>query len=393
MFNRLRVTALALTVSCVLAGATTASRLLAGPRSLGGGRDADAPVADAAMRGDTEGVRTLLRGGADVNAAQGDGMTALHWTALANDLQTMNVLLYAGAATEALTRVGAYTPLHLASSRGHAAAVTRLLEAGSKVGPFTATGVQPLHLAAQAGNVEAVKALLDRGADINAKDKTHGRTPLIFAASQDRLDAMKLLLARGADIRLTTTVIDYQARAAADTQARQLRDKIASARTGRVIDSNFNPDPPPPGTVVRVKAWGGRGGSGSERSECCGETGTRWRRPAAAIGHRADRKQGGFTALHYAARDGFAGAALALLDAGLERECADGGDGSTPMVVAVINGQYDLALTLLARGADPNLANDDGVTPLFATLNNEWALRTWYPQPTAGAQQRASYLD
>ncbi len=112
-------------------------------------------VADAAMRGDTEGVRTLLRGGADVNAAQGDGMTALHWTALEDDLETMNVLLYAGAATEALTRVGAYTPLHLASSRGHAAASTRLLEAGSKTGPFTATGVQPLHLAAQAGNAQS----------------------------------------------------------------------------------------------------------------------------------------------------------------------------------------------------------------------------------------------
>src|SRR4029453_17393598 len=93
MFNRLRVIALSLTVSCVLVGATTASRLLA--------QTADAPVADAAMRGDTEGVRTLLRGGADVNAAQGDGMTALHWTALGNNLETMNVLLYGGAATEA----------------------------------------------------------------------------------------------------------------------------------------------------------------------------------------------------------------------------------------------------------------------------------------------------
>jgi ankyrin repeat protein len=63
------------------------------------------------------------------------------------------------------------------------------------------------------------------------------------------------------------------------------------------------------------------------------------------------------------------------------------------MLVAMINGQYDLATALLSRGADPNLASDDGVTPLFAVLNNEWQLRTWYPQPTANSQQRASYLD
>ena len=41
----------------------------------------DAPVAEAAAQGDLEAVRTLLRDGADVNAAQGDGMTALHWAA------------------------------------------------------------------------------------------------------------------------------------------------------------------------------------------------------------------------------------------------------------------------------------------------------------------------
>ena len=387
MSKRSRLAALALMVSCLLVGTMT-SRL--------GSATADSPVADAAMRGDTEGVRSLLRGAADVNAAQGDGMTALHWTALGNDLETMNVLLYAGATTEALTRVGAFTPLHLASSRGHAAAVARLLEAGSKPGAVTATGVQPLHLAAQAGNVEAIKALLDRGGDINAKDKTHGRTPLIFAVSQDRLEAVKLLLARGADARLATTVIDYNTRATADTQARQLRDKIASARTGRVIDSNFNPDPPPPTTAAPGQGVGGGRASApaldpNDPNAGRGARGGGGPRPPSDIEQIG--KQGGFTPLHYAARDGFAAAALALLDGGVNVDVPTEGDRSTPIVVATINGQYDLALAFLARGANPNLANDDGVTPLFATLNSEWALRTWYPQPTAGAQQRASYLE
>jgi ankyrin repeat protein len=350
----------------------------------------DSRVAAAAMRRDTEGVRTLLRSGADVNAAQSDGMTALHWTALNADLDTMSVLLSAGATTEATTRVGAYTPLHLASSRGHADAVARLLQAGSRVSAFTATGVQPLHLAAQSGSAQAVAALLEAGADRDARDKTHGRTPLVFATASDRVDAMAVLLARGADAHLTTSVIDYPTRAAADTQARQTRDKIASAQTGRNIDSTFDPDPPPPGTV-RDQVTTGRGAPVDPAAAGRGGRGGNGPRPPSDIDQIG--KQGGFTALHYAARDGFADAARTLLDAGLDVNVPTAGDRSTPMVVAVINGQFDLALTFLKRGGNPTLANDDGVTPLFAALNNEWALRTWYPQPTAGSQQQASYLE
>src|SRR5262245_60282027 len=386
MRQRSSLTRLVLIGACLIVGATAVARLTAA---------ADAPVAAAAMRGDSDEVRKLLRGGADVNAAQGDGMTALHWTALNGDLKTMDALLVAGAATEALTRVGAFTPLHLASSRGQAAAITRLLDAGSKVGPFTATGVQPLHLAAEAGNADAVKALLDHGADVNAKDKTHGRTALIFAVSQDRVDVMKLLLARGADTKLSTTVIDYPARASEDTKARTARDKVVSAQTGRTINSNFDPDPPPPGTVnpPGSAVGGGRAAAAEPPDPNVGGRGGRGGGPRAPSDIDNIGKQGGFTALHYAARDGFADAALALLDTGFNINTPSEGDRSTPVVVAIINGQYDLAMSFLSRGANPSLANDDGVTPLFAALNSEWALRTWYPQPTAGGQQKASYLD
>lgn len=353
---------------------------------------AASPVADAAMKGDVDRVRALVRQGADVNAAQGDGMTALHWAALNGDLKTTDVLLVAGAAVEPLTRLGGYTPLHLASSRGHGPVVARLLDAGSKPKTLTATGVQPIHLAAQAGSADAVRFLIDRGADVNARDTTHGRTPMVFAASQNRLDAMRMLIEKGANSRLETTVIDYAQRAAADNAARISRDRLITATTGRAPVAPPQFDPPQTGRAATVGPDGqpaaaapgaqGRGGRGGAPGGP---------RPISDI--QQIGRQGGMTALHYAARDGHVDAAMLLIDSGVDVNLPTAGDRSTPMLVAIINGHYDLAMTFLKRGANPNLASDDGAGPLFATLNNEWALRTWYPQPTAAKQQRASHLE
>ena len=80
--------------------------------------DAASPVADAAMAKDTATVRQLLKGGADVNAAQGDGMTALHWAAIHGDAALAEMLLVAGANVRATTRIGGFTPLHLATQSG-----------------------------------------------------------------------------------------------------------------------------------------------------------------------------------------------------------------------------------------------------------------------------------
>jgi len=370
------------------------------------------PVADAAMRGDIEAVRTLLGGGADVNAAQGDGMTALHWASLRGDAEVMDVLLHAGAVTEPKTRIGSQTPLHLASQNGRAGAVARLLEAGADPAAVTATGVQPIHLAAEAGSTEAIAALLTRGVGIDARDATHGRTPLIFATSQNRLEAVELLIARGADVRQATSVIDYQQRNARDNAARQARDRAIAAAGGRASGGNAGgglnadpalaggrsgpagrgrgaaalgpPDPDdPPGTPRATRGSGPAAGRGAAAAPNA---------PRALSDIEQIGRQGGFTALHYAARDGYADAARMLLDAGIDVDTPSGGDRSTPLLVSVINGNFDLAMALLARGADPNLASDDGAAPLFATLNNEWALRTWYPQPTASQQQQTSYL-
>jgi len=185
------------------------------------------PVADAAMRGDIAEVRRLVRAGADVNAAHGDGMSALHWAAMRGDADMMKVLVRAGARVEAVTRIGDYTPLHLASKGQHPQAVRALLDARANVHAKTSTGgALPLHFAAGAGSVEAVTALLDRGADVNAREGVFGQTPLMFAAANNRLAALKVLLARGADVRLTTNVVDLPTQEAVDRAAGKRRDAV-----------------------------------------------------------------------------------------------------------------------------------------------------------------------
>lgn len=122
-------------------------------------------IADAVMRGDSAAVRLLLKQGADVNAAQADGMTALHWAASRGDVSMTKMLVFAGARVDAFTRNGNYTPLHLAARSGRSGAASALLAAGADVKAATTTGgATALHFAASNGDPETVLAILDKGA-------------------------------------------------------------------------------------------------------------------------------------------------------------------------------------------------------------------------------------
>src|SRR6188474_1733489 len=112
---------------------------------------AESPVADAAARGDRDAVKALLKEAADVNGAQGDGMTALHWAAMNGDLELAQMLIVAGANVKATTRLGAYTPLYLASQQGHGGVVQALIKAGGDVKLGTPNGTTPLMAAAASG--------------------------------------------------------------------------------------------------------------------------------------------------------------------------------------------------------------------------------------------------
>src|SRR5512134_669757 len=116
---------------------------------------ADSPIADAAARGDRDAVKALLKKAADVNAAQGDGMTALHWAAMNGDADLAQMLIVAGANVRATTRLGTYTPLYLASQQGHAPVIQALVAAGADVKAGTPNGTTPLMVAAASGELEA----------------------------------------------------------------------------------------------------------------------------------------------------------------------------------------------------------------------------------------------
>ena len=103
--------------------------------------------------------------------------------------------------------------------------------------------------------------------------------------------------------------------------------------------------------------------------------------------------QGGLTALHFAARQGATRSVAALVEGGVSVNLPSPGDKATPLLVAIINGHFDIAAYLLEHGADPNLVSDAGVSPLYATLNVQWAPIAAYPQPRAHLQQSRTYLE
>ncbi len=394
--------------------------------------NAGAALVAAAERGDGAAARALLAQGADVSVAAGDGMTALHWAAHHGDAALAAALIKAGARTDAKSRVGGYTPLHVASRSGSGAVVKALLAAGANVNASTETGAYAMHLAAASGSAEAVSALVAAKGDPNALETQWGQTPLMFAATNNRPETITALLKAGAKPSLRTQPLDLSEELARQQAAARKRNEVllaalpqkqrdsimeamdkaatAQARQRAEFLGTAAPATPAAGaprrvgtaappinslTPTQVQEAIRAGRSVFDQPEAVkapAEQGELLEGNIAGYEGTVG-KLGGLTALLHASRQGNIAAAMALLDGGANINEPSATDSSTPLLTATINGQFDLAMEFVKRGADVKLASTAGLTPLYAAINTFWAPRSRYPQPQAVQTQKTSHLD
>jgi ankyrin repeat protein len=303
---------------------------------------------EAAEQGDLNALNSVVQK-FDVNATQGDGMTALHWAVYRDDLKMASVLIQAGANVNATNRLNAVTPLLIASNAGDAAIIDLLLKSGADANLTNSHGTTPLMLAAASGKVDAVKTLLDHGAQVNARELSRRQTALMFAAALDRAAVVRLLASSGAQLNLTSKII---------------------AINSDIVDEDGNSIPAPSRTGKTRKRGNG-------------------------VGKVAG--MGGLSALHYAAREGHMLTVQALVESGVDVNKTSPVDKSTALVMAICNGHYDVAKYLVEHGGDPNIETIDGLAALYATIESKWAPVAWTPTASTSASgitaQQTTYLE
>lgn len=258
---------------------------------------------DAAEAGDRAAVlRLLAQRGTDANQAGADGTTAIMYAAYHDDLELVQALIKAGADVKRKNQFGT-SALHEAAIIGSAPVIDALLKAGADPNTKNPDGESVLLAAARSGKVDAAKRLLDAGADINAKESWGGQTAVMWAAARGQGEMVKFLASKGADLNAIGTVHQWERK------------------------------------ILNEQAGGGNA------------------RPK-------DMNKGGFTALLYAAREGCVECTRNLLAAKADPDIQDP-DGSTPLVIAIMNQNFDVAAELIKGGADVDRWDLFGRSPIY----------------------------
>jgi uncharacterized protein len=225
------------------------------------------------------------------------------------------------------------TPLQYAVYENNAAEVRRLLKAGANVSLANNYGATPMGLAAEIGNPEIIKLLLDAGANPESPN-ADGQTALLLVARTGNVDAAKLLVDHGAKVDAKekwggqTPLMWASARR--HPQMMQFLISKGADINARSIDRDYQ-------------------------------------RHVTAEGRPKSMDSGGFTPLHYAARENCLACVKVLVDNKADLNLQDP-DGVSPLLVAILNSNWDLAKQLIEAGADVNEWDMYGEAPLFSAV-------------------------
>jgi ankyrin repeat protein len=198
---------------------------------------AESPLADAVEKGRRDAAYGLIHeDGIDVNAAQGDGTTALHWAAYHLDAGLVGELLSHGAKADTQNSYGA-SPLGEAAKAANAEIVEMLLAAGANVEAPNADGETTLMLAARTGSVDVARKLIAAGADVNAREAWREQTALMWAAEGAYPELVDLLIEHGADVRARAAANDWGSQITSEPRAQYrptggLTPLLYAARSG-----------------------------------------------------------------------------------------------------------------------------------------------------------------
>jgi uncharacterized protein len=193
-------------------------------------------LAELIRAGNRTAALEQIRLGADVNAAQGDGTTALHWAVYKVDPELVALLLARGAKPDVRNQYGS-SPLAEAVKLADAGLVDRLLNAGADAESPNEDGQTALMLAARAGSLDVARALVEHGADVNAKEAWRGQTALMWAADGNFPDLAQFLIAHGADVRVRASTNEWDAQITSEPRAQYrptggLTPLLYAARSG-----------------------------------------------------------------------------------------------------------------------------------------------------------------
>ena len=246
------------------------------------------------------------------------------------------------------------TPLHWAARADDVEIVKALVRAGANVNASNRYGVTPLNLAATSGSAAIAAALLDAGADANGS-LPEGETALMTAARTGNPAVVELLLKHGAEVDARESWLGETALmwAAGENHADAIH---------MLIDWGADPNLSSAPTAYKRRISG-----------------------------QTILPRGGFTPLMYAAREGATDAVRALADRGADLDAGDP-DGTTALLLTVINAHYDLSALLVEKGADINRTDSAGMTPLYAAVDMN-TLQFMHGRPTSRPSGRMDAVD